>query len=147
MALGADIFIGAAIPPDTIRTAAAHAFGVPVDRVAYHEVSDAPWPDADVVLEVWDDTLRPGDYPLQILPWGPADRTNDSDTLTAFSVALGVPVLTAADSFDPTDQELYLPDRSMYRVSVSQGEDRGIRNTTIMRRLIEQHARSSAIAS
>ncbi len=147
MALGADIFIGAARSPEAIRAAAARAFGVPLNRVAYHEVDDAPWPDADVVLEVWDDTLRPGDYPLQILPWVPDACTDNPDTLTALSVALGAPILTAADSRDPTDQELHLPDGTTHRVSVSQDDDGGFRNTPFMRRLINSISSTDAIAS
>lgn len=147
MELGADIFIGANRPPHTIRTAFARAYDVPVNQVAIRR-SQTPWPSADVILEyVREDGPVPGHYPIQILPWGPVDRTDEPDTLTALAVALGVPVLTSSDSYDPLDMELYLPDGTMYHVSVDQDDDGGIRNTTVMRRLIEQHSRSAAIAS
>jgi hypothetical protein len=146
--LGADIFIGAAPPPDTLRAAVAHAFDVPVDRVAIHRAETA-WPVADVVLEYIDDAPVPGDYPLQLLPWVPADRTDDPGTLTMLAVALGAPVLTSSDSYDPMDMELYLPDGSMHYVSVDQDEDGGIRNTLEMRRLIDAGPQSTrrAVAS
>jgi hypothetical protein len=147
MDIGADIFIGASTPPDVLRTATARVFRVPVDRVAYHAIDDDPWPDADVVLEVWDNTPAPGDYPLQILPWFPDDRVNDSATLSALAQELGAPILTAADSYDPADQELYLPDGTMERVSVWQDDDGGFRNTKRMQHLIERHSRRVAIAS
>ena len=147
MDLGADIFIGRYISSDTLRAAVGRAYDVPVSRVAIRRAQTA-WPLADVVLEyVSEDAPIPGDYPIQILPWGPADRTDEPATLTALAVALGVPVLTSSDSFDPLDMELHLPDGVMYHVSVDQDDDGGIRNTAVMRRLIEQHAQSAAIAN
>lgn len=146
MDIGADIFIGAHTHPDVLRAAAARVFDVPVDRVAFRNLGE-PWPQAAVIFETVDDALAPGDYPLQYLPWFPDDRVNDSATLSALAHELGAPILTAADSYDPADQELYLPDGTMERVSVWQDDDGGIRNTPIMRRLIKQHMPPVAIAS
>ena len=138
-----DIFIGAMPSPETLRAATARAFGVPVDRVAFRHPEE-PWPSADVILEYMDDTFNPGDYPLQLLPWVHANRlATIGDSLSALARELGVPILTAADTYDPMEQELYLPDGSMYRVDVAQDDDDGVRNTAIMRRLIQQHAQTA----
>ncbi len=147
MDLGADIFIGGLPSPETLKAAVAQAYSVPASRVAIRR-AETPWPDADVVLEyINENGVIPGDYPIQLLPWGPADRTDEPSTLTALSITLKAPILTSSDSHDPLDMELYLPDGAMYRVSVDQEANGGIRNTTIMRRLIEQHARPNAMAS
>ncbi len=146
MGIGADIFIGAKTPPDTLRAAAARVFDVPVDRVAFRNLGE-PWPQAAVIFETVDDDLAPGDFPLQYLPWFPDDRVDDPATISALAQELGVPILTAADSYDPADQELHLPDGTMHCVSVWQDDDGGIRNTPEMRRLIAAHVPATAITS
>lgn len=147
MDIGADIFIGAVPPPETLRASTARAFGVSIDRVAFRHPEE-PWPDADVILEYLDDTSNPGDYPLQLLPWVHADRlATIGDSLSALARELGVPIITAAASYDPMDQEFYLPDGSTYRIEVDQDDDDGVRNTAIMRRLIAEHSPATAVAS
>ena len=146
MDIGTDIFIGANVSPEALRAAAARVFDVPVDRVAFRNLGE-PWPQAAVIFETVDDTPAPGDYPLQYLPWFPEDRVNDSATIAALAHELGAPILTAADSYDPADQELYLPDGTIERVIAWQDDDGGFRNTMRMRNLIEQQLRRVAIAS
>ena len=149
MDLGADIFIGAAPPPETLRAAAARAFHVPVDRVTLRGIDDGPWPDADVILESWGDVRLPGDYPLQLLPWASEERLIDlPPVLSALAQALGAPVLTADDERYEI-MNLYLPDGSAYDVDVDQDNDGGIRNTLEMRRLIDATPQSTrrAVAS
>ena len=149
MDLGADIFIGATPPPDTLRAAVARAFAVPVDRVAIRR-AEAAWPVADVVLEdIDDDAPVPGDYPLQLLPWASEERLTDlPPVLSALAQGLGAPVLTSDDERYEI-MNLYLPDGSAYDVDVDQDEDGGIRNTLQMRRLIDAAPQSPrrAVAS
>jgi hypothetical protein len=111
MDIGADIFIGAMPPPETLRVAAARAFGVPAERVAFRHPEE-PWPEADVILEYIDDTPNPGDYPLQLLPRVHADRlATIGDSLSALAREPGAPVVTAADSYDPwTSNSPFLTD-------------------------------------
>ena len=147
MGLGADIFIGSLLPTSTLRAATARAFSVPIDRVVYREIGESPWPDADVVLDYFDETI-PGDYPLQLLPWVPDYRLETIGTaLAVMAHDLGAPILTSADSDDPMDMELYLPDGTMHIVSVDQDEDGGIRNSPVMRALIDRATPSVVIAS
>ncbi|MGB3329840.1 MAG: hypothetical protein WBA46_12845, partial [Thermomicrobiales bacterium] len=84
----------------------------------------------------------PGDYPMQIVTWDSDDRS-PSTIADALAVELGAPIIIGAESYDPEDFELHLPDGSMQRVRVAQDDDDGIRNTPEMRRLIDRAQVSS----
>ena len=141
MSVGLDFSVGTVAPPDVLRAVFARAYEIPFARVAIMPSdlfvrADDAWPDADVVIDFGGGGPFPGDYPLDIATWGEDDRTDDQTVASAIAVELGAPVLIAADSYDPADRELYLPDGTMHRVSVDQDDDGGIRNTPEMQRLI-----------
>jgi len=135
MNVGTDIFIAATVSPESLRVAMAHAYGLSEDCVGIRRPGE-PWPNMPVIVEFVANGYAPGDYPTQFLPWGPVDRVDDPAVPASLAVTFGVPVLTAGDSYDPTEQVLFLPDGTAHRVSVDQDDDGGIRNTPEMQRLI-----------
>jgi hypothetical protein len=135
MNVGTDIFIAATPSPESLRVAMAHAYGVSEDRVGIRRPGE-PWPNTPVMVEFVANGYAPGDYPTQVLPWGPEDRVDDPAIPASLAVTFGVPVLTAGDSYDPTEQMLFLPDGSAHVIFVEQDDDGGIRNTPEMQRLI-----------
>jgi len=135
MSAGADYAIGAPVSWEAAVSAFAHAYGLPTDRVAVLSDAMLPWPDAEVILHMVGNGHLPGDYPTQIVTWDGDDRTPDA-IARGVAIALGVPILTGADTDDPQDMHLHLPDGTTHRVSVMQDDDDGIRNTPEMRRLI-----------
>ncbi|MGI8404841.1 MAG: hypothetical protein ACR2OE_08795 [Thermomicrobiales bacterium] len=130
-----DIFIHGVINPDTLRAATARAFGLLPNRVGVR-APETPWPDAEVVAEVWTPDLR-GDWPGQYIYWIPdADMNRLPAILASLARDLGVPVMTSGDDDDVT-MNLYLPDGSAHDVVVFQNEaDSSFRDTPEMQRLI-----------
>ncbi|MGC4106757.1 MAG: hypothetical protein QM753_10465 [Thermomicrobiales bacterium] len=136
MTIGSDIFIGAIVPADTLRTAFAHAYAVPVDRVVLLPEDLDAWPDADVVLDTFGNERVPGDYPMQVQSWGPEALASDPAITRSLAIELGIPIITDAGTDDPDGMALHLPDGSTHIVSVEQDDDEGFRNTIEMRRVI-----------
>lgn len=132
MKIGSNVFIASILPTDILRAAYAVAYRVPESRVAVLPDPLESWPDADVVLERFGGDILPGDYPTQVQPWGPDDRTDSRDITRSLSIALGIPVLALSER-DDDDFELYLPDGAIHRVAVTQDDDGGLRNTPAMR--------------
>jgi hypothetical protein len=147
MTIGANVFIGAILPPETLRAAYARAYEVPASRVALLPDPPESWPDADVVLECFGADIIPGDYPIQVQPWGPDTSRDTRDITRSLAVTLGVPVLTPAESDDPEAFDLVLPNGTIQRVSVMQDEDDGFRNTPEMQRLIATNTTAAARAA
>jgi len=145
--LAGDMFIHSVIDPDILRTATARAFGLLPGRVGVR-APETPWPDAEVVAEVWTPDLR-GDWPGQYILWVPSsDRGLLPTPLADLARNLGVAVMMPADADDEDLMDLYLPDGSTHEVRVPQDEDDyGFRDTPEMRDLIEHAARPVAIAS
>lgn len=147
MNIGADIFIGAIIPAETLRTAFAHAYSVSVSRVAFLPKDMDVWPDADVVLDTFGNEPMPGDYPMQVQSWGPDALANNPAVTRSLAHELGVPIIAPADSYDPSDMEFHAPDGTTHHVSIDQDDDGGFRNTTEMRRMIDRARRTPAQAA
>lgn len=135
MSAGADYTIGAMVSQDAAIAAFSCAYGIPADRIALLPDPVLQWPDADVVLDLASNSPLPGDYPIQIVTWD-SDQHPQSAVASSLAVVLGAPVLIGAESYDPEDLELHLPDGTASRVRVKQDDDDGFRNTPEMRRLI-----------
>lgn len=135
MSAGADYAIGTVVSRNAAVAAFSRAYGLPADRIAFLPDSTAPWPDADVILHATGDGPLPGDYPTQIVTWD-SDERAPGIIASSLAIALRAPVLIGADTYDPQDMELHLPDGTTYRVTVVQNEDDSIRNTPEMRHLI-----------
>ncbi|MGN6486119.1 MAG: hypothetical protein ACTHMX_17145 [Thermomicrobiales bacterium] len=143
MSAGADYAIGAMVSRDAAVAAFSRAYGLPADRIAFLPDSMHPWPDADVILDMTGDAPIPGDYPIQIVTWD-SDERSPRVIATSLAIALRSPVLIGADTYDPQDMELHLPDGTVHRVTVMQDEDDGFRNTPEMHALIATaHSRTA----
>ena len=140
-----DVFFRNAPDPTTLRTVAAHVYGVVPGMVMLRDMdADTSYPGGAQLVFLRLTPDAPGDYPVRY------DIMLDEDRVDVLPVLLSTlahefhtPVLASADDGNDLRMSLYLPDGSEHDVLVDQDDDGGIRNTPKMRRLIDPVAIAS----